>query len=313
MAKRTEVTCQKCGRTKKASSFLPTYSKFFPFGTVDICTDCIEDMIDEENGSLNFISKICQWLDVPLKTEIWGPLYKNNGAVAITTYVKMVLKDYYPSVDWSSTEEYYQELLKERRLEEAVPEIQELKLEKLREKWGEEYTDKEILHLEDLYQGILQTQNVNGKLQTDDAIKLCKISHLLDCKIRDGEDFDKILKSYDTLKKSADFTPKNVKNACDFDSVGELFAYCEKKKWENTFYDNTPRDTVDLVMKDIQSWLRNLYKNETGIAEDVERRIKALQIADEMEDSITMIEDDGLDEFEGEAYMPEEFDEEAGL
>ena len=133
MAKRTEVTCQKCGRTKKASSFLPTYSKFFPFGTVDICTDCIEDMIDEENGSLNFISKICQWLDVPLKTEIWGPLYKNNGAVAITTYVKMVLKDYYPSVDWSSTEEYYQELLKERRLEEAVPEIQELKLEKLRE------------------------------------------------------------------------------------------------------------------------------------------------------------------------------------
>ena len=57
MAKRTEVTCQKCGRTKKASSFLPTYSKFFPFGTVDICTDCIEDMIDEENGSLNFISK----------------------------------------------------------------------------------------------------------------------------------------------------------------------------------------------------------------------------------------------------------------
>ena len=94
MAKRTEVTCQKCGRTKKASSFLPTYSKFFPFGTVDICTDCIEDMIDEENGNLNFISKICQWLDVPLKTEIWGPLYKNNGAVAITTYVKMVLKDY---------------------------------------------------------------------------------------------------------------------------------------------------------------------------------------------------------------------------
>lgn len=167
--------------------------------------------------------------------------------------------------------------------------------------------------MEDLFQGILQTQNVNGKLQTDDAVKLCKISLLLNKKIRDGEDFDKVLKSYDTLRKSADFTPKNIKNACDFDSVGELFSYCEKKGWENAFYDNTPRDTVDLVMKDIQSWTRNLYKNETGIAEDVERRINALKTADEMEASIMAVEDDGLDEFDTEGYNMEEFDEGAGL
>jgi hypothetical protein len=167
--------------------------------------------------------------------------------------------------------------------------------------------------MEDLFQGILQTQNVNGKLQTDDAVKLCKISLLLNQKIRDGEDFDKVLKSYDTLRKSADFTPKNIKNACDFDSVGELFAYCEKKGWENAFYDNTPRDTVDLVMKDIQSWTRNLYKNETGIAEDVERRINALKAADDMEATLMAVEDDGLDEFETEGYAVEEFDEGAGL
>ena len=194
-----------------------------------------------------------------------------------------------------------------------MPQLKEQKLQQLREKWGEEYADSEILYMEDLFQGILQTQNVNGKLQTDDALKLCKISLLLNKKIRDGEDFDKVLKSYDTLRKSADFTPKNIKNACDFDSVGEIFAYCEKKGWENAFYDNTPRDTVDLVMKDIQSWTRNLYKNETGIAEDVERRINALKTADEMEASIMAVEDDGLDEFDTEGYNMEEFDEGAGL
>ena len=184
----------------------------------------------------------------------------------------------------------------------------------LRKKWGEEYSDADIFYMEDLYQGIFQTQNINGKLQADDAIKLCKISLLLNQKIRDGEDFDKVLKAYDTLRKSADFTPKNVKNACDFDSVGEVFAYCEKKGWENAFYDNVPRDTVDLVMKDTQSWIRNLYKNESGIAEDVDRRIQALKTADDMENTILAVSDDGLDEFDNEGYnVNENFDEEAGL
>jgi hypothetical protein len=66
-------------------------------------------------------------------------------------------------------------------------------------------------------------------------------------------------------------------------------------------------------MKDIQSWTRNLYKNETGIGEDVERRINALKTADEMEASILAVEDDGLDEFDTEGYNVEEFDEGAGL
>jgi hypothetical protein len=59
--------------------------------------------------------------------------------------------------------------------------------------------------------------------------------------------------------------------------------------------------------------LRNLYKNESGIAEDVERRINALKAADEMESTIMAIEDDGLDDFEAEGYAVEDFDEGAGL
>lgn len=66
------------------------------------------------------------------------------------------------------------------------------------------------------------TQNINGDLQHDQAIKICKISYELDCRIREGADFDKMLSSYDKLIKTAEFTPKNVKNASDFESVGEL-------------------------------------------------------------------------------------------
>ena len=66
------------------------------------------------------------------------------------------------------------------------------------------------------------TQNVSGALQMDQALKVCKISLELDSRIREGVDFDKMLASYEKLVKAAEFTPKNVKNAGDFDSIGEL-------------------------------------------------------------------------------------------
>ena len=56
-------------------------------------------------------------------------------------------------------------------------------------------------------------------------------------------------------------------------------------------------------MKDVQTWIRNLYKNETGIGEDVDRRIEALKAADAMEESILAIPDEKeLDDFDAEGY-----------
>ncbi|MDT3386807.1 MAG: hypothetical protein LIR46_03435 [Bacteroidota bacterium] len=60
-----------------------------------------------------------------------------------------------------------------------------------------------------------------------------------------------MLTSYDKLVKTAEFTPKNVKNATDFDSVGELFRWLEKRGWRNKFYDDVTRDIVDETMKNI--------------------------------------------------------------
>jgi len=306
-------TCEKCRKNKIESEFLPTKSEFFPTGHTCVCIECVEDMIDENDGSLEFIDKICRWIDIPFIPDRWIEYSTVNGSAALSDYVKTTIAESYPMVDWAATNQEYKELQEQGNLRSSLSILKDKDLQKLRDKWGEEYLDDELAYLEDLYQGILQTQNVNSKLQMDDTIKICKIDLLIDKRIRAGEDFDKLLKSSDTLRKSAGFTDKNIKNACDFDSVGEVFAYFEKQGWLNEFYDDTPRDQVDLVMKDTQLWLRNLYKNETGIGEDVDRRIEALKIADEMENALLAAPDDGLDDFENEAFNLEEFDEEAGL
>ena len=103
------------------------------------------------------------------------------------------------------------------------------------------------------------------------------------------------------MVKIADFTPKNVKNANDFDSAGEIFAYLEKTGWLNKYYDNVDRDIVDKTMKNIQGWIRHLYVNETGIAEDIQRRIESLKMAKELENQIDDNNDE-LDKNDAEAY-----------
>jgi hypothetical protein len=124
----------------------------------------------------------------------------------------------------------------------------------LRLKWGENYSPEELYYLEQLFRGILSTQNVNGVLPIDQALKLCKISLEIDSKIREDQDVDKILKSYDTLIKIANFTPKNSKNTNNLDSIGELGAYLEKTGFINKFYDGVKRDTVDITIDNIQQF-----------------------------------------------------------
>jgi hypothetical protein len=80
------------------------------------------------------------------------------------------------------------------------------------------------------------------------------ISLELESRIRAGADFDKLLSSYDKLVKVAEFTPKNAKNANDFDSVGELIKWLEKRGWKNKFYDGVTRDVIDETIKNIQNY-----------------------------------------------------------
>ena len=114
-----------------------------------------------------------------------------------------------------------------------------------------------------------------------------------------GVDFDKDLRAYDSLAKLSNLTPKNVKEANEFDSFGEVFAYLEKAGWMNKYYDGAVRDEVDNTEKNIKNWLRYLYVNESGVAEEIEERINNLKVAAELED-------EEFDENEFRQYMDEQ-------
>ena len=300
----TSKKCVRCSQLKDSFSFLRTKSFMYPSGYVDVCVDCLGDILEDSEFNWDTMDKICQYLDIPFELDRFEELKKTNSAAdLLKAYNLIYFSDEFNGIDWSSYQEAYKELDAAGALDEVVPGLAEEKRHKLQEKWGFNYDDEALAYLENLYDGLLLTQNINGALQGDQAIKICKISYEIDCRIREGADFDKLLASYDKLVKTGEFTPKNVKNASDFESMGELCRWLEKRGFVNQFYDGETRDVVDETIKNIQSWNQRLYTNESGIGDEISQRIQALKTAAELESYYDLNEENtDFDDYENEGF-----------
>lgn len=285
--------CTMCKTSYGPDNFSKTKSIFYPDGYLPICNSCLKEYLIEKEFSWQAVDRLCQYADLPFVPSEFEKLHSMNGNDVFPKYAEVFQSSEYEGLGW---DDYFKEFLKlkaEGRIEEELPQLADDKRLKLKQKWGPNYDDEALQYLEQLYNGLLQTQNVAGALQADQALKICKTSYEIDCKIREGADFDKLLSSYDKLVKAAEFTPKNVKNASDFDSIGELVKWLERKGWRCQYYDNVTKDIVDETLKNIQSYNRRLYTNESGIGEEITRRIEALEKADKLEKQ-GLIDEDNL-------------------
>ena len=295
--------CESCGRALDSMSFLKTKSYLFPSGYINVCTDCLARELEQNNYSWNAMDRLCQYLDIPFIPDKYEELLATTkGADLLRAYNTIFFTEEYEGIDWGSYEEAYKDLQQTNALAEAVPLLAEQERIKLQQKWGMNYDDEALRYLENLYDGMTLTQNINGALQIDQALKICKVSYEIDCCLREGKDIDKLLASYDKLVKTGEFTPKNVKNASDFESMGELVRWLEKKGFENQFYDGETRDVVDETIKNIQSWNQRLYTNESGIGDEITERIRALKTAAELESYYDLQPDTDYDDYENEGF-----------
>lgn len=297
--------CIKCGEEKTTAHYIAVKSPIYK-GSLPICRECLAKMIAAapQDNNWNIVNKLCQWADIPFVPSEWEKIYATRGKDAFGIYCSIFRSQAYCDLDWSQYNKVYLELQEEGKLQYAIPEIAERELAALHKKWGMSYDEEQLSYLESLHQGLVESQNIVGALNEDQALKLCKISLILEEKIRAGVDFSKDLKAYDELAKLANLTPKNVKDANEFDSFGEVYAYLEKTGWLNKYYDGAVKDEVDYTEKNIKNWLRYLYVNETGVAEEIEERIKNLKTAAELEG-------DTFDEEDFRDYMENVDDDEA--
>ena len=178
----------------------------------------------------------------------------------------------------------------------------------LRLKWGKTYKPEEWIKLEQLYNEMMESYDIQSAGHIDTLKLICKTSlkanQLID--IGDIEGFQKMSKVYDSLMKSGKFTAaQNKAETGEFvDSISELVMICEKEGFIPRFHTDDPMDRVDETLADLKYYTKTLVTEEMNLGNLIENAIKEMakeeakeedeDIEDELEyDNIgTLIDED---------------------
>lgn len=204
-------------------------------------------------------------------------------------------------------EEFQNNPYRELTAEEMGIELTDEDQTYLRLKWGGKYRPEEWVQLEQLYNDMMNSYDIQTAGHIDTLKLLCKTSlkanQLID--IGDVEGYQKMSKVYDSLMKSGKFTAQQNKEANGefVDSVSELVRLCEEQGFIPRYYTDGPQDKVDKVLLDTQQYVRNLVTEEMGLGNLIENAAKLLkeeQDAIRSMDNVDNGEDDDLFNYDKE-------------
>ena len=176
----------------------------------------------------------------------------------------------------------------------------------LRLKWGKTYKPEEWIKLEQFYNEMMESYDIQTASHIDNLKLLCKTSlkanQLID--IGDVEGFQKMQKAYDSLMKSGKFTAsQNKAEQGEYvDSIAELVAVCEKDGFIPRYYVDEPQDKVDRVLADMQKYTYDLVTEELGLGSLIEKAIKDIEIEKEKIGNMSDEDYDEDEEFEEQLF-----------
>lgn len=180
----------------------------------------------------------------------------------------------------------------------------------LRLKWGKTYRPDEWVRLEQFYEEMMASYDIQGAGHIDNLKLLCKTSlkanQLID--MGDIEGFQKMSKVYDSLMKSGNFTANQNKteNGEFVDSISELVEICEKEGFIPRFYADAPMDKVDETLKDLKNYTYTLVTEEMNLGNLIENAIKEMERQENVEEDEDIEEEldyDNIDELTDEDFI----------
>lgn len=181
----------------------------------------------------------------------------------------------------------------------------------LRLKWGRSYRPDEWVRMEQLYNDMMKSYDIQSAGHKDTLIMVCKTSlkanQLIDA--GDIEGFQKMQKAYDSLMKSGKFTAAQIKeqDGESIDSIGELVALCEKEGFIPRYYIDSPKDQVDRTLQDMQRYTKTLVTDELNLGNMLEAAVREIE-SDRQREANAETDDANMDE--DERLAAQLFDEE---
>ena len=186
----------------------------------------------------------------------------------INPYAASGSEDYFGQ--WSGADE-----------DDAAIELTQEEQTYLRLKWGKTYKPMEWVQLEQLYEEMMESYDIQSAGHVDTLKLVCKTSlkanQLLD--IGDVDGAQKMVKMYDGLMKSGKFTAAQNKaeNGEGIDSISAIVAICERDGFIPRYYTDGPQDKVDWVIRDLKDYTRQLVTEEMNLGSLIERAVKQIE------------------------------------
>ena len=248
----------------------------------EVANKKIEETMKRQGYEAAEIAQAIATSSMPIPTApVVQPVYDDNPFLASGN------EDYFGDMAGSYQDDFVDDLTEEDRTY-------------LRLKWGKTYKPEEWIRLEQLYEEMMASYDIQGAGHIDTLKLVCKTSlkanQLID--IGDIEGFQKMSKVYDSLMKSGKFTAaQNKAETGEFvDSIGELIEMCEKQGYIERYYVESPKDRVDLTIADMQRYTRTLIEEETNLPIMVEKALR--EIDKEDKDNAANNETDIIDDIE---------------
>lgn len=217
-----------------------------------------------------------------------------------------LLKDHSPAKpSWNTSADSENNIAQEEP-DDFIDDLTEEDKLYLRMKWGKGYRPEEWVKMEQLYEDMMASYDIQGAGHKDTLIMICKTSlkanQLID--IGDVEGFQKMSKVYDSLMKSGKFTAaQNKGESGEFiDSIGELVALCEREGFIPRYYVDGPQDKVDRTLEDLQGYTKTLVTEEMNLGNMIESSMKEIMADKEREAQIDADNGDEDEAFEAQLF-----------
>jgi hypothetical protein len=257
-----------------------------------------------------------------------GDPKKNKATSIVGRYISKMKLAQYAGATWADTprllEEHNQRLLNLKKLEDErrlqysnatgmdpneVRELEDVQgnvfdfgstmtrvqKDRMIQKWGRLYKEEEWVQLEEFYNKMHETYDIQGASHEDYLKMICKTSLKMNQAIDTGDidGFSKLSKNYDAMMRSAKFTAvQNKPEENNFiSSIGEMVRLCEADGFIPRHHTYEPNDVVDLTLKDISDYLTRLVKTELNLGSLIESTVKMMENeAEQQKDPLTMDE-----------------------
>lgn len=253
----SSITCLTCAETKKPSEFYTSASVFHAgTGRVPYCKVCLKNMSVDGNGNIDIekFKKVLKEIDKPFLQDVLQSAYNESSKVENGDVIGIYFKNInslgqYKKLGWEDSKFGYEneDCDNSKYYDSALNDFVITK--EMITKWGSNFEVDQYMMLEDLYQNLFNSYDIDNRSQEEYLKTAClyQLRNIEAIRQGDADEAKKWGSLFDSYMASGKLKPNQLSESDKMGGVtnfATFFQYIEKS---NDFIPTFP----DLILDDI--------------------------------------------------------------